>query len=131
MKFSDAVVLGMTICPRMDGEEWQTCLIGVAWQAEKGVGASVNSLFEFNAERATRHWPWLLQKFANPFPLERICSQCSHEHTTARHIISHVACAVANGLVSLEAVVQWIRSVEPEESPELDKQETALETCFS
>jgi hypothetical protein len=115
MKFSDAAVLGTTICP-MDGGSWQTCLIGVAWQAEKGVGARCcgNGYY---AENATERWPWLLKEFDIPSCL---VPRVGGGRCKARTIISHFALEVGHERMPLETAIQWIRSVEPTESPDLD-----------
>jgi hypothetical protein len=102
VKLSEAMMLG-AMSHKMDGETWRTCLLGVSALA---LGAKSNS---FNKEAMDR-WPWIMED--RPVP-EKWWPRCG----TGAFIgaISELAAEVAAGRIPLEEVVDWVRSVEPQE----------------
>lgn len=105
MRLSEAMMLG-GIANTIDCDCWDGCLLGVS---VKALGANQN---KFNREAQTR-WPWIEDKFAEP---KIMADWYGDGHETASVILSNLAVMVVAGRVTLEQVVDWVRSVEPAES---------------
>jgi hypothetical protein len=99
MKLSEAMMLGAT-AHGVDGTTWEGCLLGVSVKAVGGNNT-------FNLEALAR-WPWIRKKVQSPEHLGYTGASCS-----AETLISGLAIRVMSGEVTLEQVVDWVRSVEP------------------
>ena len=142
MKLSEAMMLGMCRF-RLEPESWTCedggCLLGVAALADGVVfrGGIVTTLRDFFAPTAENgiarsgdylqieeHWPWI----SKYFPVPVICRPrrpilpCfrTRDPASASTIISNLAFQVKLGLLPLEEVLAWIRSVEPDESSQAE-----------
>jgi hypothetical protein len=116
MKLSDAILLGSTM-HKLDPACWDGCLLGVSVRA---VGATSN----FFNDEAQRRWPWMVgKKVAMPD-----FSRYPHISLEFTQVISWLDVEVNDGKVTLEQVVDWVRSVEPEESKPAEVECEALLT---
>ena len=130
MKLSEAMMLGMSAY-RMEPSHWVCrdggCLLGVAGRAAgiKFVPLDWDEFVE-DIELIIREWPWIEEKYF-PVPefarsLHEFNYDCPYSYVAftrqpqdAKSIISFLANHVYCGNVSVEAVADWVRSVEPQE----------------
>lgn len=107
MKLSEAMMLGGTAFP-MDSNTWDTCLLGVSVRA---LGATDN---KFNKE-ASERWPWMDHLLISNPPEIYAKKHEFQGRDSFTSIVSELAGYVAEGEMTLEAAVDWVASVEPQE----------------
>ncbi len=101
MKLSEAMLLGCIHAGKtLDNSTWDTCLLGVSCHA---VGTSEIATFY----EANRRWPWLMDCFPAEPPEVGILP--------AYLTITSLCSDLIHGKKTIEQVVDWVRSVEPEE----------------
>ena len=122
MRLSEAMMLGHTrykLNPELWACEDGGCLLGVAGYA---AGVQFTEEGDEDFERIIDRWPWLINHVTSPaFAFD--CGQShlfSHLHNypfenAAYCFISCLAFELKNGVVTIEQVVDWVRSVEPSE----------------
>jgi len=100
MKLSEAIMLGSTTC-KMERANWNTCAIGCAGTA---VGIEVSASLRSSLLRARRilqEWPWL---------------NClsEREYCYSEEIWTRFDNEVVPGYMTLEQLVDYVKSVEPD-----------------
>lgn len=113
MRLSEAIMLGSTQT-HLSATNWDHCLIGMGFHALAGLQTDICIDDTGAPVEAYARWPWL-QTFIQYPPPELVGG--IRGTGTASQIISGLAGRVVRGDVSLEAAVDWIRSVEPQEEP--------------
>ncbi len=111
MRLSEAIMLGSTT-ETLDSASWQTCLLGI------GLHAIDPAAENFCNDDAIRRWPWIKSTVEIPC----LGSFSGGGEATPSGIISVLAGDVQKGIVTLEKVVDWVRSVEPPDPSELLKE---------
>lgn len=111
MRLSDAIALGRTLmCPhgggstRSDARPGDGCVLDMAVVAVRGHG---------NWQQAGNIWPWLG---------DGIDPDCRMYDVTAKF-----DCDVMAGLMTLDQLIDWVRSIEPAEPNEAEKLEQMVE----
>jgi hypothetical protein len=122
MKLSEAMMLPTDI--KLDSTNFCGCLLGQAFNTATGKLAKETAITEIEAQ-----WPWLCKVFPVPAFVAPLTNSDTHK---ALDIISLAAYILDEGLDDLwpnliecrlnskltrEQVVDWVRSVEPEEEP--------------
>lgn len=101
---SSVALIGYLVCAVV----WTTYIIDVPWPKKIGwlamiaVGRNDHSLFMGRWSMASKVWPWLEEK---PF---------GSKNDYGWHIINNFS-RVINKKITLDELVDWIRSVEPKE----------------
>lgn len=115
MRLSDAMMLGSVTC-RMERYNWNSCALGCAGNA---VGIP-----NWGNRGHGRHnlilqaWPWLLEEcpcemcIAVSADRKKRAPWMAHERYMD-HITSAFDFQVSYGLMTLEQLIDWVRSVEP------------------
>jgi hypothetical protein len=103
VKLSEAMILGSTFI-KFDPNIYLVgqcgCLQGAGYAAATGKGFAQGS-------DIAAQWPWLKQDIDDPrFPGKSTCGT---------YVINAFAFAIKRGEMTLEEVVDWVRSVEPSE----------------
>lgn len=116
MRLSDAMMLGSVTC-RMEKYNWNSCALGCAGNAVGipnwgNVGRKRHDLI-FQA------WPWLLERchcaMCLAVTVDRIRYQgVAHHETYCDHITAAFDGQIVYGEMTLEALIDWVRSVEPQ-----------------
>lgn len=101
MRLSTAMMLGASTCKMIPGDI-NSCALGAALNA---VGAArVDGIFDMSrVVESKRLWPWLTE----------ICPCCSFAYGS--HIAITFNTKVCKGEMTFEQLVDWVRSVEPDE----------------
>lgn len=124
MKLSDALVLGITQTT-FNPYNWNHCLIGVAFHAVAGLEANICIDGSGWPTEAYARWPWLEQKVRTPEHL------LGHGYKSkASFVLSSLAIRARKGEISFEQVLEWIRSVEPDE-PQTEQEDANAETILA
>lgn len=106
MKLSEAIMLGSTIPGEpFDAMDWSCCLLGLA---NRAVGETTNLL----PQHAEIRWPWMKKLFRSP----AICDEWVGVEVSITHILTGIALNIEAGGATLEQAVDWIRSVEPQDT---------------
>lgn len=108
MRLSDAMMLGSVTC-RMKKANWNSCALGCAGNAIGipnwgNVGRHRDSLI-------LKAWPWLEQECNCK---ENGISAVVGTHCYMVHIFKKFDTDVCEGRMTLEALVDWVRQVEPQ-----------------
>lgn len=102
MRLSEAILLGrVTVTPRSG--QLASCALGMAANA-RGIDADY--------QKINREWPWLAKRLV--LPCECFCA--GEGMLQIAHLFdSHVMSPYAKPTLTLEQLVDWVRSVEPAE----------------
>ena len=108
MKLSEAMMLGSTTCKMIRGD-WNSCALGCAGNAIGIPQATIRSsgLYLIDDDRTSRS---TLIKFAFPWIMDRSKDGYSHEMA----IWERFDFDVIEGKMTLEQLVDYVRSIEPE-----------------
>lgn len=116
MRLSDAMMLGSVTC-RMERYNWNSCAIGCAGNA---IGIpNWGNVGQGRQNLLLQVWPWLLQPchcaMCVAVTMNRENAQLvGWVETYCGHITSAFDFDVCQGGMSFEALVDWVRSVEPQ-----------------
>lgn len=102
MRLSEAMMLGRVTC-KMVACDWNSCALGAA---ENALGIAEHSRDFSRRIAAYNEWPWLQN--------ECVCG-CANNLC---HITQAFDRMVAPGKMTFEQLVDWVRSVEPDEPEE-------------
>ncbi len=116
MKLSEAMMLGYTMGRELDNGSWNTCLIGISCHA-------VSTSYYATLRESFERWPWIGNSV--PHPHNR------HLLLPPYVILTDLCNEVIHGTMTIEQAVDWVRSVEPEESATtpIEKEVPEPETC--
>ena len=100
MRLSDAIALGRVLITKPDPFSFCGCAIGMGIAAVCGEPAKMNvEALEF----ALKEWPWL-------------GSKCEAEGGWSYEVyISNKFARVCEGMMTLDELIDWVRSIEPQE----------------
>jgi hypothetical protein len=129
MKLSEAMMLGSTTC-KMEAGNWDSCALGCAGNAV-GIEQTkypVNSLLPDGVtppwKAIYNQWPWLEQNREDSSPVNYVMPNGTFETRinylnceflpAATHIYNRFDSMVCKGLMTLEQLVDYVRSIEPE-----------------
>jgi hypothetical protein len=114
MKLSEAILLGSTLGRPFNQSSWNYCLCGM------GVAALGNKT-NYGNDEAEARWPWLNSDIVPP-------KSCGLGETPLRGrlVVTCIASMVLNERITLDAAVDLIRSIEPEESKAMAEVEVRL-----
>lgn len=117
MRLSEAIALGRTTIPRLISANLEGCAMGMAANAVS-CGLSYLAL--------SKVWPWLYGKSFR-------CPQCDERgEDNAMNIIVHLFDhhIMWNPDLTLDQLIDWVRSVEPQETTEsVSIEATRVEVC--
>ncbi len=100
MKLSEAMMLGYTMGRELNNGSWDTCLIGISCHA-------VSNSYYTTLGEAYDRWPWIGISVPHPQNTEFLFPPYL--------ILTELCGEVIAGRTTIEQVVDWVRSVEPEE----------------
>lgn len=106
MRLSTAIAMGRVLPEDWHGRSFNACALGMAQAA---IGIPRESFQRLYANGATEVWPWIIE--------ERFSHPHSHHHD-AKMIISDLYYRVLRSAMTLDQLIDWVRSVEP---PELEE----------
>lgn len=140
MRLSDAIALGRVLTTRTDSRNYCGCALSMGLRGagrDKGLIEPVAfGTMEAAHASAKWHlaeknvWPWITQPMRVPEDVVR-CQCFGDEVSAAYNIISDMFRMVEQGTYSLEKLIDWVRSVEPEPEPteKVAIQEASVEVC--
>jgi len=127
MRLSEAIMLGSTTCV-LEAGDWNSCALGAACNAlgvpADFIGTEVTLMKQkfrvrefIREDEIAKYWPWLTGELSFFVAFEGV-DRFSQEPWLASTWLEMIYVAfddlVACGHWSLEALVDWVRSVEPE-----------------
>src|ERR1700683_955652 len=130
MRLSDAIMTGSVVIEKTDWTTYCCCTLAIAllgvWQkpCEPVVERETHPFewdFEFHhvssiwKDAACREWPWIRKSFKIPQDLVGAVFTSNLYSIFAIDIISVMFRRVADGKITLEQLVDWVRANEPEE----------------
>jgi len=132
MRLSDAIALGCSVIEKTDPGSYCGCALAMAliaagrepMKAEFGSGLWGKFANDNWEQAAWTEWPWILEEFDEPDWWENRLGV-----NTGEQIISSMFFDVHDKSMSLEQLIDWVRSVEPSEetSTEAQTEEVAVE----
>jgi hypothetical protein len=135
MKFSDSVVLGLSIInfnPNIYLNDGCGCLIGAAYSADTGVRNE-------EYRQVVNRYPWLKQYFEIPeivaqsrYRIPVFGEEVSKDKKqgSANYIISNFAAMIKDGAATLDQAIAWIKANEPQETtPTVNETDCVLLAC--
>lgn len=134
MKLSNAIMVGRTVIEYIDAHTFCGCAIGMGLAAlgykytniARGYGYERARESKKAFDDAIREWPWLQRTTID---------QPSWWHCRYGHLIYDVISEgfnyVSDGIITLESLVAWIQTVEPEEddNPTDRREQPVVEEC--
>jgi hypothetical protein len=131
MRLSDAIALGRTLIGKTDPSSYCGCALAMALMAigkEPMVAAIGDDSFAEMAhdnwfEAAMTEWPWLVTE---GLEVPKYLPAYAYEHYNAEYIISDLFWKVDEGEISLDQLIDWVRSVEPQEETERSPEGTEI-----
>ncbi len=122
MLLSEAILKGRVFIKEPNATDYCRCAIGMATAALKGYElGGINPSWD-PLMLAFKTWPWIVL----PFPVPEM-AELPDGMRSAEQIISAAFFNVMRGGITLEQLVDWVRSVEPAEREEVPVTESVSE----
>jgi hypothetical protein len=111
MRLSDAIAVGRVLIQHPSADNYCNCALGMGLAA---VGkCKPHPRLAYDA--IMREWPWLGEGVKSPDWMKRY----GYETMQAEFTISHAYDMVQFGVLTLDQLIDWVRSVEPAEPEEV------------
>jgi len=112
MRLSDAIATGRVLVPQLEQGEMRGCALGMALLA---VGRNAAEIHLLGYEYVVETWPWLKSAPAH-------CSSCEYWNTTmhgaAKVWLPFDTHVMSDKTMTLDQLIDWVRSIEPQEEAE-------------